>query len=191
MVGEAARVGVLFADAPPGLIHQEPVEDVGRFVDGGRDGLGGERGEPAGDARVRLDARGSSLYRALTRLRASPRPADGKNLPSLEAVRPVPQKTAIGSAAWASTTMANARSNASPSTCQRAMRINSQNPCVVVASAILRRPRLMPSASSTLSRPMRSRQGDPVRRCGKASVNRVASSTSSRRSVIRASGLRR
>ena len=27
---------------------------------------------------------------------------------------------------------------------------------------ILRRPRLMPSASSTLSRPMRSRQGDPV-----------------------------
>ena len=83
MVGEAARVGVLFADAPPGLIHQEPVEDVGRFVDGGRDGLGGERGEPAGDARVRLDARGSSLYRALTRLRASPRPADGKNLPSL------------------------------------------------------------------------------------------------------------
>ena len=39
MVGEAARVGVLFADAPPGLVHQEPVEDVGGFVDGGRDGL--------------------------------------------------------------------------------------------------------------------------------------------------------
>ena len=46
-----------------------------------------------------------------------------------------------------------------------AIRINSQNPCVVVASAILRRPRLMPSARSTLSRPMRSRQGSPVRRC--------------------------
>ena len=44
----------------------------------------------------------------------------------------------------------------------------------------------MPSASSTLSRPMRSRQGDPVRRCVKASVNRVASSTSRRMSVIRA-----
>ena len=56
MVGEAARVGVLFADAPPGLVHQEPVEDVGRFVDGGRDGLGGERGESVGDVRVRLDA---------------------------------------------------------------------------------------------------------------------------------------
>ena len=52
MVGEAARVGVLFADAPPGLVHQEPIEDVGRFVDGGRDGLGGERGEPVGDVRV-------------------------------------------------------------------------------------------------------------------------------------------
>ena len=83
---------------------------------------------------------GSAPYRALTKLRASPRPAAGKNWPSLEAVRPVPQKAAIGSAAWASTTTANARSNASPSTCQRAMRISSQNPCVVVASAILRRP---------------------------------------------------
>ena len=134
---------------------------------------------------------GSAPYRALTRLRASPRPPAGKNWPSLEAVRPVPQKAAIGSAAWASTTMANARSNASPSTCQRAMRINSQNPCVVVASAIFRRPRLIPSASSTLSRPMRSRQGSPVRRCVKASVNRVASSTSSRMSVIRAAGIRR
>ena len=46
VVGEAAGVGVLLADAPPGLVHQEPVEDVGRFVDGGRDGLGGERDSP-------------------------------------------------------------------------------------------------------------------------------------------------
>ena len=43
MVGEATRIGVLFADAPPGLVHQESVEDVGGFVDGGGDGLGGER----------------------------------------------------------------------------------------------------------------------------------------------------
>ena len=57
VVGEAAGVGVLFADAPAGLVHQEPVEDVGRFVDGGRDSLGGERGESVGDVRVRLDAR--------------------------------------------------------------------------------------------------------------------------------------
>ena len=53
----------------------------------------------------------------------------------------------------------------------------------------LRRPRLIPSASSTLSRPMRSRQGSPVRKWVKASVNLVASSISSRMSVIRASGI--
>ncbi len=46
---------------------------------------------------------GSAPYRALTRLRASPRPADGKNWPSLEAVRPVPQEPAIGRAAWEGT----------------------------------------------------------------------------------------
>ena len=34
MVGEATGIGVLFADAPPGLVHQESVEDVGGFVDG-------------------------------------------------------------------------------------------------------------------------------------------------------------
>ena len=56
MVGEASRVGVLFADAPPGLVHQETVEDVGGLVNGGRDGLCGEWGEAVGDVRVRLDA---------------------------------------------------------------------------------------------------------------------------------------
>ena len=189
--GRAARVGVLLADAPPGLVHQEPVEDVGRFVDSGRDGLGGERGESVGDVRVRLDA-GFGPVPGVDQVEGFA-PAAGREETGRRWRRsaPVPQKAAIGSAAWASTTMANARSNASPSTCQRAMRISSQNPCVVVASAIFRRPRLTPSASSTLSRPMRSRQDSPVRRCVKASVNRVASSTSSRMSVMRASGIRR
>ena len=41
------------------------------------------------------------------------------------------------------------------------------DPWVVVASAILSRPRLMPSASRTLSRPMRSRQGEPISRVRK------------------------
>ena len=54
----------------------------------------------------------------------------------------MPQKAAIGSAAWASTTTANARSNASPSTCERAMRINSQNPCVARTRGTLNRCRL-------------------------------------------------
>ena len=44
----------VFADAPPGLVHQEPVENVGRFVDGGRDGLGGERREPVGTCEYAL-----------------------------------------------------------------------------------------------------------------------------------------
>ena len=56
MVGEAPRVGVLLADAPARLVHQETVEDVGGLVDGGGDGLRGERGEAVGDVRVRLDA---------------------------------------------------------------------------------------------------------------------------------------
>ena len=38
---ERRDVGVLFADAPAGLVHQEPVEDVGSLVDGGRDGARG------------------------------------------------------------------------------------------------------------------------------------------------------
>ena len=84
-----------------------------------------------------------------------------KNWPSLDAVRPVPQKAAMGGAARASTTMDNARSNASPSTFQPAIRINFQNQCVVVGSAILGRLRLIPSAD-TLSKPMRSRQCDPA-----------------------------
>ena len=123
MVGEAARVGVLFADAPPGLVHQEPVEDVGGFVDGGRDGLRGERGEPVGDVRVRLDA-GFGPVPGVDQVESFA-PAAGREELAVagEAVRPVPQKTAIGSAAWASTTMDNARSYASPSMCQRAMRI--------------------------------------------------------------------
>ncbi len=191
VVGEAAGVGVLFADAPSGLVHQEPVEDVGRFVDGGRDGLGGERGESVGDVRVRLDAGFGPVPGVDQVERFTPAagreelavagggpPRCPRRRPSV--VRPGPRRRRP--------TPGRTRRL---STCQRAMRISSQNPCVVVASAILRRPRLMPSASSTLSRPMRSRQGSPVRRCVKASVNRVASSTSRRMSVIRASGIRR
>src|SRR3546814_6422773 len=74
------------------------------------------------------------------------------------------------------------------STCQRAIRSNSQKLCVLVAAAILRKPRLTPSASNTFIRPIRSLQGAPVRRCVNASENPVRSSTSSNRSVILAGG---
>ena len=43
MVSEGAGVRVLFAGASPGLVHQEPVEDVESFIDGGDGGLSGER----------------------------------------------------------------------------------------------------------------------------------------------------
>src|SRR3546814_18700750 len=70
----------------------------------------------------------------------------------------------------------------------RAIRSNSQKLCVLVAAAILRKPRLTPSASNTFIRPIRSLQGAPVRRCVNASENPVRSSTSSNRSVILAGG---
>ena len=56
MVGETAGVGVLLADAPPSPGHQQPVEDVGRFVDRGRDGLGCEGSEPVRDMGPNLEA---------------------------------------------------------------------------------------------------------------------------------------
>ena len=46
MAGETAGVGVLLADAPPGPGHQQPVENIGRFVDRGRDCLCCEGSEP-------------------------------------------------------------------------------------------------------------------------------------------------
>ncbi len=60
------------------------------------------------------------------------------------------------------------------------MRINSQKVWVFVASAILRKPRLIPSAKITFISPIRSAQGAPVRRWVNASVKPVAASTSSR-----------
>ena len=49
MVGETAGVGVLLADATPGPGHQQPVENIGRFVDRGWDGLRCEGSEPVRD----------------------------------------------------------------------------------------------------------------------------------------------
>ena len=54
---ETAGVGVLLADAPPGPGHQHPVEDVGRFIDRGRDGMRCEGSEPVRDLGVSLEAR--------------------------------------------------------------------------------------------------------------------------------------
>lgn len=49
VVGEAARVGILFADFLACVGHQQAVQDVRGLVHRGRDGLGGERAELVGD----------------------------------------------------------------------------------------------------------------------------------------------
>lgn len=54
------------------------------------------------------------------------------------------------------------------------MRINSQKVWLLVASAILRRLKLVPSARMTFVRPIRSAQGAPERGCVDASVKPVA-----------------
>ena len=56
VVGEAAGVGVLFADVAAGLVHQQAVEDIGRLVDGCGDDLGREGSEAVRDVGVGLEA---------------------------------------------------------------------------------------------------------------------------------------
>ena len=56
MIGETAGVGVLLTDAPPSPGHQQPVENIGRFIDRGRDGLRCEGSEPVRDMDIGLEA---------------------------------------------------------------------------------------------------------------------------------------
>ena len=42
MVGEAAGIGILLSDLLTGGGHKQAVQDIRRFVHGGRDGLCGE-----------------------------------------------------------------------------------------------------------------------------------------------------
>ena len=61
MVGETAGVGVLLADAPPSPGHQQPVENLGRFVDRGWDCLRCEGSEPVRDMGIGLEARFAAI----------------------------------------------------------------------------------------------------------------------------------
>ena len=61
MIGETAGVGVLLSDAPPGPGHQQPVENVGRIVDRGRDCLRCEGSEPVRDMGIGLEARFAAI----------------------------------------------------------------------------------------------------------------------------------
>jgi len=52
VIGEAASVGILLCDLAPCLVHQQTVQDIGRFAHGGRNVLGGEGSELVGDMGV-------------------------------------------------------------------------------------------------------------------------------------------
>jgi len=49
MSGEATCIGILFADIPAGLIHQQAIKYVRGLADRRRDGLGGKRAELIGN----------------------------------------------------------------------------------------------------------------------------------------------
>ena len=51
----------MLTDAPPSPGHQQPVENIGRFVDGGRDGLRCEGSEPVRDVGISLEARFAAI----------------------------------------------------------------------------------------------------------------------------------
>ena len=56
MIGKSAGVGKLFAHAPPSICHQQPVENVGCFAYGCRNGLDRERRELVRNMGVCLQA---------------------------------------------------------------------------------------------------------------------------------------
>jgi len=56
MIGDPAGICILLADLPPGLVHQQPIQNVGRFAYGGRNVLGRERSELVGDMGIGLEA---------------------------------------------------------------------------------------------------------------------------------------
>ena len=61
MVGAAARVGTLLAEAPTGPGHRQPVEDIGGFVDRGRDCLRCEGSELVREVGIGLEARFAAI----------------------------------------------------------------------------------------------------------------------------------
>src|SRR3546814_6787103 len=61
MIGEAARVGKMLANAAARVIHEQPVQDIGSLADRCRDHLGCERRILIGHMAVSLEARDVAL----------------------------------------------------------------------------------------------------------------------------------
>src|SRR3546814_11991380 len=63
MIGEAARVGKMLANAAARVIHEQPVHVIGSFADRCRDHLGCERRILSGHMAVSLEARDVAIFR--------------------------------------------------------------------------------------------------------------------------------
>src|SRR3546814_1480297 len=63
MIGEAARVGKMLANAAALVIHEQPVQDIGSLADRCRDHLGCERRILIGHMAVSLEARDVAIFR--------------------------------------------------------------------------------------------------------------------------------
>ena len=189
VVGETAGVGVLLADAPPSPGHQQPVEDIGRLVDRGRDCLRCEGSEPVRDMGIGLEAWLAPIA-GVDEVHRFALACGREELP-----------VAGGGKAQAP--------EAGPGQLRLRLDHRGQGPVYRLAFdlpareageleevmgvgglGILLRPRLRPSARRTFRSPILSLHGAPVRRYVKASVKPVAASTSSRIWVIRTSGRR-
>ena len=80
VIGEAAAVGILFCDLPPGIVHQQPVKNVGCLTHGGRNVLGRERAKLVGDMGVGLEARLGAVFR-VDEVHGFALPCGGEELP--------------------------------------------------------------------------------------------------------------
>src|SRR3546814_13877619 len=63
MIGEAARVGKMLANAAARVIHEQPVQDIGSLADRCRDHLGCERRILIGHMAVSIEARDVAIFR--------------------------------------------------------------------------------------------------------------------------------
>ena len=162
MVGETAGVDVLLADAPPSPGHQQPVENIGRFIDRGWDGLRCEGSEPVRDMGIGLEARFAAIA-GVDEVHRFALACGREELPVAGGGKAQAPEACHGQLPCASITMARAWFIASLSICHRERRESWKKSWVLEASAILLRPRLSPSARRTLRSPILSLHGASVR----------------------------
>lgn len=80
VIGEPAGICILLCDLPARLVHQQPVQDVGRFAHGGRNVLGREQTELIGDMGVGFQPRFRAVFR-VDEVHGFTLPSGGEELP--------------------------------------------------------------------------------------------------------------